>query len=147
MDLAMRALATNDPGTIKAARFNIEQQFGTEYADEIMGLAQSNLEDSKKQEDNLFKLTSSLPELYLKDKDKNAAKANAYAMYRDGVINAKGYETLFKTISSIPSQEDRNRQAKSQGSANYGWEINKGKKEKKRKQDESNEASSDLGGI
>lgn len=147
MDLAMRALATTDPGIIKAARFNIEQQFGTEYADEIMGLAQSNLEESKKQEDNLFKLTSSLPELYLKDKDKNAAKANAYAMYRDGVINAKGYETLLKTITAIPSQEDRNRQAKSQGSANYGWEINKGKKEKKRKQDESNEASSDLGGI
>lgn len=147
MDIAMRALATNDQGTIKAARFNLEQQFGKEYADEIMGLAQSNLEESKKQEDNLFKLTSTLPELYLKDADKNAAKANAYVMYRDGVINAKGYETLLKTITAIPSQEDRDRQAKSQGSANYRWETNKGKQEKKRKQNEANDASSDLGGI
>lgn len=147
MDIAMRALSTGDEGQIKAAHYNLEQQFGKEYADEIMGMAQTNLEESKKQEDNLFKITSSLPELYLKDSDKNAAKANAYTMYRDGLINAKGYESLFKTISAIPTQEDRNRQAKSQGSANYGWEMSKGKQEKKRKQNETNQAASDLGGI
>ena len=95
----------------------------------------------------MFKITSSLPELYLKDSDKNEAKANAYKMYRDGLINAKGYESLFKTISAIPSQQDRDRQAKSQGSANYRWEKNKGKQEKQRKQNESNQAASDLGGI
>ena len=147
MDIAMRALATGDEGQIKAAHYNLEQQFGKEYADEIMGMAQTNLEESKKQEDNLFKITSSLPELYLKDSDKNEAKANAYKMYRDGLINAKGYESLFKTISAIPSQQDRDRQAKSQGSANYRWEKNKGKQEKQRKQNESNQAASDLGGI
>lgn len=145
MDIAMRALSTGDEGQIKAAHYNLEQQFGKEYADEIMGMAQTNLEESKKQEDNLFKITSSLPELYLKDSDKNAAKANAYKMYRDGLINAKGYESLFKTISSIPTQEDRNRQAKSTGKASYGAKRAEAEAEKSRKQNEKKKASSDLG--
>ena len=119
----------------------------TPDADKYLAEGKQAAEAGKAQEDNLFKITSSLPELYLKDSDKNEAKANAYKMYRDGLINAKGYESLFKTISAIPSQQDRDRQAKSQGSANYRWEKNKGKQEKQRKQNESNQAASDLGGI
>ena len=135
MDLAMRALATNDPGQIAAARFNLENQYGKEYADQIMATAEQNKKLTDKQMIKVNEELANFPGLYESDTDKIVAQRRAYKLLSDGEINTEGYKAMLSKIANAKTKEELRLTA----NTNYNNEYMIHKRRKKDQEKEKEE--------
>lgn len=135
MDLAMKALTSNDPGQIAAARYNLEQQYGKEYADQIMATAEQNKKLTDKQMDKVNEELANIPGLYNSDTDKIAAQRRAYKLLSDGEINTEGYKAMLSKIANAKTKEELRLTA----NTNYNNEYMIHKRRKKDQEKEKEE--------
>lgn len=136
MDMAMKALATNDPGQIAAARYNLENQYGKEYADKVMTIAEQNKKLTDKQMDKVNEELANIPGLYDSDTDKIVAQRRAYKLLADGQINIDGYKAMLSKIGSAKTKEEMRLMA----NTNYN---NENMIHKRRKKDQEKEKEED----
>ncbi len=119
MDLAMKALATGDEGQINAARYNLEQQYGKEYADQIMNEASNNVSLSKTQFENYVKLNGKIKDI-MNTNDKEQLLQTIMSELDNKKITAKQAETLMANLAGKYNPDTESSKANIQNKTNRG---------------------------